>query len=304
MAENLEKSIIPQESSCNNTSVTSSTADGHFRSRILLGEGQIDATFDDKLKEEIAAQTLILTALGNGENNCTNDSSQTSSSTAHLHHEGDHVFVSSDNDTSQVSNNVLVATQNLKSVDDFNQDQHSFDVSHAIGVEMIAIQQPPSDSNVHQLASHVGTIITRENSQQQEAANDDQCGYKTENRDENDLLNRQLAGSLYGASIAASSPVVLNAIAIKGENGVTELQEIQFDATASTSEIQIEHTEVEAITEQEDDQTDKGALMIINQAINSPETEIADAGNQGDGNIPTMFRNKKNHTGQEFIQAM
>ncbi|XP_066924257.1 uncharacterized protein [Clytia hemisphaerica] len=293
MAENLEKNIISQENGCN-TSIVSSTSDGHFRSQLLLGEGQIDAQFDEKLKEEIAAQTLILTALGNGENNGTSGSSQTST-TVHLHQEGDHVFVSTDNDGSHVSNNVLVATQN---VDDFHQqDQqgHSFDVSQAIGVEMIAIQQNQSDSKLHQqLDSHVGTILTRENPQDT-SSDINQCGYKAENREENDLLNRQLAAggrSMLEASISGGSPVVLNAIAIKGENGVTELQEIQFDATASTSEMQIEHTEVEAITEQdqEEDQTDKAALMIINPEKDSPgRGEIAEEGNQGEEKYPQLF---------------
>ena len=191
---------------------------------LLIDESQI-SSFDIKLKEELVAQTLILTALSN---NVDQNIQQQDFATS-LPNIGENcanVFVTSRHhdivnsiEEKNVNENQLL--QNSEST--FNVDTNI--ASQAI--EMIAIQQSVTESDIK-----TSLLDTTD------------CQSKIKNLDEatidaNNLLNhQQISEALLEAGIAGS-PVVINAIAIKDTTGVTE---IQFD---NSTDIQVEQTEVE-----------------------------------------------------------
>ena len=196
--------------------------------------------FESKLKEEIAAQSLILSALS-GESIDTSQTVQISSSHHHqptaadilIAAQGDHIVnTKHDNEEQYKQVQSHEGTENL-----------SFDVSQAIGVEMIAIQQQQHQSQPqHQPV--LETVLEAQTNHDEITITDNQ-EEKGNNGSAAELFNRQLvAGTLLETGLAGS-PVVLNAIAIKGENGVTE---IQFE---NGGEIEMEHTEVEVAPSQQ-----------------------------------------------------
>jgi len=290
MAQNLDKNI-PQ------TTQTQSSFDGtvvvvpgeEIPPDLLISEERIDDTFDSKLKEEIATQTLILTALSgeNGETITDPDNSQVQQK------------LSNNLQQQQPTVDLIIAAQQEQAValkdnnvEDYRQQENNLTfVSQAIaGVEMIAIQQQQQQVSEQssQQVNNKANILVQQNSlnQDSEKGNNHQNSDNSTNDVNNsgDIFNQQLvAGTLLEDDLAANSPVVLNAIAIKGKNG--GVTEIKFD---NGSEIQMEQTEVESSAQEENSSqdNDESSLTIDSSAlgissITDPPTTI------GEGKIPS-----------------
>lgn len=133
MAEKLEKNITKQQQS--NVEVPFSGGQ-EVQSELLTSERAFGEVLDSKLKEEIAAQSLILSALSGGGNNIIqkqNVQLQDQISVPSV------VTIPQSQTLTQTSTIPLGAVQTEDTEN--TSDDLAFDVSQAIGVEMIAVQQ-------------------------------------------------------------------------------------------------------------------------------------------------------------------
>ena len=253
MAENIDKNISQTQSSFGENAVVVSGEE--IRPDLLISEEQIDATFDSKLKEEIAAQTLILTALSRENGDTTDPSnSQVQQLSNNLQHQ--HPTV-----------DLLIAAQQEQVVElkeDYGEQENNdlTFVSETInaGVEMIAIQQQQQ-----QVSEQSANILVQSNSLNQGSEKDNHGNNENSTNassNNSNIFNQQLvaAGTLLESGLTA--PVVLNAIAIKGENG--GVTEIQFD---NNTEIQMEQTEVESVQEENNSQDNNESSLTINPSL-------------------------------------
>lgn len=222
MAEKLDKNTT--KSAASYSSSATLRAEEELKTDFFISEDNLSNALDNKLKEEIAAQSLILSSL-----------SGTPSTQETVHQEQQNL--------PQIESNLpLKSEKNMSS----EHTDLAFDVSQAIGVEMIAIQQDVNEST--------STVDVKEISVASDYLN-------TQN---------QVAGSILDTGLSGSS-VVLNAIAIKGANGVTE---IQFEGTDI-----IDSAEVDAITHEPQQETEIGRIDedgIVNFTSNEielPSTE-------------------------------
>lgn len=224
MAEKLDKNTT--KSAASYSSSATLRAEEELKTDFFISEDNLSNALDNKLKEEIAAQSLILSSLSG---------TPSTQETVHQQQEQQNL--------PQIESNLpLKSEKNMSS----EHTDLAFDVSQAIGVEMIAIQQDVNEST--------STVDVKEISVASDYLN-------TQN---------QVAGSILDTGLSGSS-VVLNAIAIKGANGVTE---IQFEGTDI-----IDSAEVDAITHEPQQETEIGRIDedgIVNFTSNEielPSTE-------------------------------
>lgn len=237
MAENKSENDChtPHAPEVNNTT---GIADEPTTTSILIDESQINS-FDNKLKEEIAAQTLILTALNDAEQqNIKNigEEQQIQQQQQQQQHEVQQQdFTTSSIPTiEETCTNVLVATHHHNVVNSINAIEGNIvhqaqilqngestynNVDSTQAIEMIAIQQPVTESTIE------ATLLNGSN-----------CQSKNLDDGSNVLNHQQISEALMEAGIVGS-PVVVNSIAIK--DTVTE---IQFE---NSTDIQVQQTEVE-----------------------------------------------------------
>ena len=230
MAENKSENDChtPHAPEVNNTT---GIADEPTTTSILIDESQINS-FDNKLKEEIAAQTLILTALNDAEQqNIKNigEEQQIQQQQQQQQHEVQQQdFTTSSIPTiEETCTNVLVATHHHNVVNSINAIEGNIvhqaqilqngestynNVDSTQAIEMIAIQQPVTESTIE------ATLLNGSN-----------CQSKNLDDGSNVLNHQQISEALMEAGIVGS-PVVVNSIAIK--DTVTE---IQFENSTAVS---------------------------------------------------------------------
>ena len=231
MAENLEQNTTKSATNYG----TDSTEE--IRNEFLLTEDNLKNVLDCKLqhvKEEIAAQSLILSALSGGAAAPPqhHDVQNLSRQSCELQKRGDP-------DLSLNSQEVISSIENL-----------AFDVSQAIGVELVQQQHHIQEEETQGRGGSSGVVNSSATSSI--APSSDQI--KAE-----DFLNRQQLNSALESELSArtsATSVVLNAIAIKGENGVTEIQFSPIEG----SEL-IDQVEVDAINSEPHHETEIGSTI-------------------------------------------
>ena len=216
---------------------TGRIADEPITAGLLIDGSQINS-FDNKLKEEIVAQTLILTALNDGEQQ--NIKNIEENQHQQLRQQQDDFVSSSLPNIEQTCTNVLVSSHHHDIVNSINAIEGNIvnqaqilqngestynNVDSTQAIEMIAIQQPVTESTIK------ATLLNTAN-----------CHNELKNLDNggNVLNHQQISEALMEAGIVGS-PVVVNSIAIK--DAVTE---IQFE---NSTDIQVQQTEVETNAE-------------------------------------------------------
>ena len=223
MAENSEESA----KTTGNFGSVQLEAGEEIKNDFLINEENLSNVLECKLKEEIAAQSLILSALSGGISNIRDLPPNVGN------------IVSSHGEISGEQN---------------EQSDLNFDVSQAIGVEMIAIQQDGSDVEVKDMSSSTA-----------------------------EFMNPSLSGSA----------VVLNAIAIKGENGVTE---IQFEGTDM-----MDQSDVDVIHSQPQHETEIGRSSINEDDISFATAEIELSPSEPP-KYPSLFVATTAHEAHEIIK--
>lgn len=216
MAENSEKNTTQQS----NVVHTLITGGEEVQSDLLASNGQLEDVLDRE-EIQIAAHSLILSALGGSLNQKQNVQLQEEVVVPRT------VVIPQSQNIAQTTN-IALATVQTKGNGSTSDDLAFDDVSQAIGVEMIAVQQ---QANVAYRDQHMQENNILQNK---------------ENGNSTQFINNQLSGdeTLLNAALATATNTTV--VVIKDENGEAE---IRFEGAESGEEIQLSQTESLTIDE-------------------------------------------------------